>query len=186
MGSQKDVGRIKLNKKAIRQILHDDLRKRKTYAKFVSHRLKDEWKQRRLASCQDCIQTCQDNPSFLDCTLTGDELWVFQYDPEMKCQNIQWTSKSSSKPKIFRLQKTKIKTMVIIFDKQGVILTEFVSERQIVNSAFCVEVIWRSLKRISPVKLQFRADDNLFLLHDNAHFHSALVAMKHFWPNIVL
>jgi hypothetical protein len=27
----------------------------------------DEQKQRRLSSCQDFVQTCQDNPSFLDC-----------------------------------------------------------------------------------------------------------------------
>jgi hypothetical protein len=35
-------------------------------AKFVPHRLTDEQKQQGLASCQDYIQTCQDNPSFLD------------------------------------------------------------------------------------------------------------------------
>jgi hypothetical protein len=140
IGSKND-GRIKLDKKAIRQILHEDLRKRKTYAKFVPHRLTDERKQRRLASCQDCIQTCQDNPSFLDCTVTGDESWAFQYDPETKRQSMQWTSKSSSRPKTFRLQKTKIKTMILFFDKQCVIHKEFVPEGQRVNSAFYVEVI---------------------------------------------
>jgi hypothetical protein len=51
----------------IRRILHEDLLKRKISAKFVSHRLTEEQKQQRLTSCQDFIQTNQDNASFLDC-----------------------------------------------------------------------------------------------------------------------
>jgi histone-lysine N-methyltransferase SETMAR len=66
---------LNINKETIRQILHDDLRKRKICAKFVPHSLRDEQKQRRLISCQGFIQTCQDNPSCLDCIVTGDESW---------------------------------------------------------------------------------------------------------------
>jgi hypothetical protein len=69
----------------IRQILHEDLRKRKICATFVPHSLTDEQKQRRLTSCQVFIQSCQENPSFLDCIVIGDESWIFQYDPEKKC-----------------------------------------------------------------------------------------------------
>jgi histone-lysine N-methyltransferase SETMAR len=79
--------KLNINKETIRQILHEDLRKRKICAKFVPHSLTDEQKQRRLTSCQDFIQSCQDNPSFLDCIVTGDESWVFQYDPETKCHH---------------------------------------------------------------------------------------------------
>jgi hypothetical protein len=44
----------------------------------------------------------------------------------------------------FRLQKSKIKTMLItFFDKQGVTHLESVSEGQTANSAFYVEVIGR-------------------------------------------
>jgi hypothetical protein len=52
---------LNINKETIRQILHEDLRKRKICAKFVPHSLRDEQKQRRLTSAQDFIQTCQDN-----------------------------------------------------------------------------------------------------------------------------
>jgi hypothetical protein len=63
---------------------------------------------------------------------------------------MQWTSKSSPRPKHFHLQTFKIKTILITFvDKQGVIHKEFVPEGQTVNSAFYVEVIGRLLKRIS-------------------------------------
>jgi transposase len=81
---------LNINKDTIRQILHEDLRKRKICAMFVPH---------SLTSCQDFTQTCQNNPSFLDLILTGDVL----YDPETKRHNMQWTSKSSPRPKTFRL-----------------------------------------------------------------------------------
>jgi transposase len=75
---------LNINKETIRQILHEDLRKRKICAKFVPHSITDEHKQRRLKSCQDFIQTLQDSPSFIDCIVTGDESRVFQYDSETK------------------------------------------------------------------------------------------------------
>jgi hypothetical protein len=63
---------------------------------------------------------------FLDCIVTGDESWVFHYDPEMKRQSLHWTSKLSPRPKNFGLQKSKIETMLFtFFDKQDVIHKEF-------------------------------------------------------------
>jgi hypothetical protein len=92
---------LNINKETIRQILHEHLRKRKISTKFVQHNLTDKQKLRRLTPCQDFIQTCEGNPTFLDCIVTGDESWLFQYDPETKSQSMQWTSKSSPRPKIF-------------------------------------------------------------------------------------
>jgi hypothetical protein len=56
---------LNTNKETIRQILRQDLRKRRICTKFVPHRLTGEQKQRRLTSCQGFIQTCQDNHKFL-------------------------------------------------------------------------------------------------------------------------
>jgi histone-lysine N-methyltransferase SETMAR len=130
-----------INKKTIYQILPEELRKRKICAKVVPHSPKDEQKQRRLTSCQGFIQACQDNPSFLDCIVTGDESWVFQYAPEKKHQRMQWTSKSSPRPKMFRLQKSKIETILItFFDKHGVIHKKFAPQEQTVNTLRLSEV----------------------------------------------
>jgi hypothetical protein len=52
-----------ISKETIRQILREHLRERMIYA--MQSRLTEEQKQRRLASCQELIQTCQGNPSFL-------------------------------------------------------------------------------------------------------------------------
>jgi hypothetical protein len=74
----------------------------------------------------------------------------------MKHQSLQQTSKSSPRPKKFRLLKSIIKTMLItFFDKQGVVHKEFVPKGHTVCSAFYIEVIGRLLKRISRVRPQF-------------------------------
>jgi hypothetical protein len=57
---------LNISKETIRQIIHEDLRKRNLYAKFVPHRLTDQQKKRRLTSRRNFVQTCQDNPNFLD------------------------------------------------------------------------------------------------------------------------
>jgi transposase len=55
------LDKLNNNMETIRQILHENLRKRMICAKFVPHSLTDEQKQRRLTSCQDFLKTCQEN-----------------------------------------------------------------------------------------------------------------------------
>jgi hypothetical protein len=35
----------------------------------------------------------------LDRIITGDESWCFQYEPEKKCQSMQWKTSASLRPK---------------------------------------------------------------------------------------
>jgi hypothetical protein len=89
---------------------------------------------------------------------------------------MQWTSKSSPRLKKIRLQKSKIKTVLILFFyNQDVIHKEFVPEVQTVNSVFYVDVIGRLLNCIARVRPQFRAEGSWFFLHHNAPSRSTLV-----------
>ena len=63
----------------------------------------------------------------LENVITGDELWVFQYDPETKRQSRQWKSVSSPRPKKSRMQRSQVKAILItFFDHQGMVHHEFV------------------------------------------------------------
>jgi hypothetical protein len=87
--------------------------------------------------------------------------------------------KFTPRPKKFRLQESKIKTMLItFFCKQLLIHREFVPEEQTVTISFYVKVIERLLERIRRMKPQFRAEVCWFLLHYNAPAHSALVVKR--------
>jgi hypothetical protein len=54
---------------------------------------------------------------------------------------MEWRSPSSLQPKKSRLQKSKVKTMLIAFDSNGIIHKAFVPAGQTVNSAFYEEVL---------------------------------------------
>jgi hypothetical protein len=64
-GNQMVAHELNLSQETIRQILRENQQKRRICAKFVSHRLTGEQKQRGLTSWQYFIQTCQDNTNFL-------------------------------------------------------------------------------------------------------------------------
>ncbi|UYV61767.1 hypothetical protein LAZ67_1006433 [Cordylochernes scorpioides] len=70
-------------------------------------------------------QEYKPRPSFLtelSHNLTGDESWMFEYDPESKRQSCAWHTKSSPRPKKARISKSRIKTMIIVFfDIRGIV-----------------------------------------------------------------
>jgi len=54
---------------------------------MVPNELTKEQTQRRVTICQDLLERQDD---ILGRVITGDETWVYQYDPEMKRQSAQW------------------------------------------------------------------------------------------------
>ncbi|UYV64519.1 SETMAR [Cordylochernes scorpioides] len=81
----------------------------------------------------------------LNSVVTGDESWMFKYDPESKRQSCAWYTKSSPRLKKARMSKSCIKTMIIVFfDIRGIVHCEFVPQGQTVNSAIYLEVLRRS------------------------------------------
>ena len=62
-----------------------------------------EQKANRLEICQDLLGRLEIEPNFLDKVITGDESYVFDYDPETKRQSEEWHTKSSPHPKKARM-----------------------------------------------------------------------------------
>jgi len=61
----------------------------------------------------------------MDNVISGDETWIFQYDPETKRQSAEWHTQKSPRPKKARMSKSKIKTMLIVFfDRRGIVQKE--------------------------------------------------------------
>jgi hypothetical protein len=58
-----------------------------------------------------------------------DEMWIFQYDPEMKSQLMHWKTPTLPGMKKARISTSKAKAMMIIFfNIRGIIMTEWVPE----------------------------------------------------------
>ncbi|UYV66049.1 hypothetical protein LAZ67_3006289 [Cordylochernes scorpioides] len=64
-----------------------------TPAKFIPRFLTNEQKLCRLATCEDMMEMTRTNPEWKDKIITGDETWVYGYDPETKPQSAEWRVK---------------------------------------------------------------------------------------------
>ena len=87
--------------------------------------------------------------TFLGLVITGDETWVYQYDPETKRQSAQWKTANSPRPKNFRRSKRRVKTTLLtFFDIRGIVHYEFVPTEQTVNQVYCLEVMERPRENV--------------------------------------
>ncbi|UYV84533.1 hypothetical protein LAZ67_X002487 [Cordylochernes scorpioides] len=136
-------------------IVTEDLQMRKVCAKLVTKVLTQDQKELRVLRCPELLDLIQNEPGFLNSVVTGDESWMFEYDPESKRQSCAWHTKSSPRPKKARKSKSRIKTMIIVFfDIRRIVLR-------------------RLKRRIARVKTDIK--DTVKLHHDNATSHTAFI-----------
>jgi hypothetical protein len=65
-------------------ILTDDLNTRRVSAKFVPRVLTIEQKEHHLSFATDLLHEAETDGNFMEGIITGDETWVYGYDPETK------------------------------------------------------------------------------------------------------
>ena len=156
-----------IDKELVRSILVDNLGMRKVCAKMVPRLLSEDQKTRRLHVCQDILQQLQTDATLLEKVITGDELWIFEYDPETKRQSCQWKSPDSPRPKKARMQKSQVKVMLIMlitfFDHQGMVHHEYAPHDQTVNQHFYKEVLTRLMAKIRRKRRELWAASNTWI-----------------------
>ena len=62
---------------------------RKICAKILSRLLNEGQKERRVQVCQDMLELLETEPNLLKRVATGDESWIFEYDPLTKRQSLE-------------------------------------------------------------------------------------------------
>jgi len=106
---------VNIGKDTVRKIVVEDLRKWKICSRFVPHSLTPEQEDRRIAACRDLIATADSDLDFLKKIVTGDETWCFAYDPTTKRQSAAWVGETLPRVKKMQFQKSRVKTMLVIF-----------------------------------------------------------------------
>ena len=166
---------VGMNHNAVWEIITEDLGMRKICAKMVPKLLSNDQKDRRKQVCQDIIERLETDPDLLRRVITGDETWVFEYDPETKRQSLQWKSRGSPRPKKARQSKSKTKVMLIIFfDVRGIVHMEFIPEGQTVNQHVYKGILQRLLRSVRDKRRELWENNSWLLHHDNAPAHTAL------------
>ncbi|UYV64088.1 hypothetical protein LAZ67_2006536 [Cordylochernes scorpioides] len=73
----------------IGRIVTEDLKLKKNPAKFIPRFLTNEQKLCRLATCEDMLEMTRTDPKCKDKMITGDDTWVYGYNPENKRQSAE-------------------------------------------------------------------------------------------------
>ena len=77
----------------------EDMNLRKVSAKFVPKLLTEQQKELRKEISEDMLDLANHDPEFIKTIITGDETWVYGYDPATKFQSSQWKHQESPRPK---------------------------------------------------------------------------------------
>lgn len=158
-------------------ILTEKLHMRRVAAKMVPRLLTADQKERRMVAAIEILEMLGENPELLENVVTGDETWVYGYDPETKLQSSQWKKPNEPRPKKARqCRMTGVKVMLItFFDCKGIIHYEFVPRGTTVTGLWYRDL----LKRVKKAYKRKREGNEFILHHDNAPSHSSFVVQQY-------
>ena len=139
-----------MNSERVWRIITEDPGMRKICVKMVPRLLNEGQKEWRVQVCQDILEQLKTEPNLLNRIVTGDESWIFEYDPLTKQQSLEW--KSALSPRLKKARGFKLKTMVMLvafFDVHGIVHPEFFPRGQIFNQHVyknILQILMRSVK----------------------------------------
>ncbi len=150
-----------------------DLKLSKVAGKFVPRQLTLDQRTRRIAISQQWLDSVEDNPDIVRHIITGDESWVWAYEPETKRDSCQWINpKSENRPQKFRRLRSTLKVMIcVFFDVQGIIHVEFLTTR--VTAEVYIDILMHLRDSIRQKRPHLWTEHNWILLDDNASVHTA-------------
>ncbi|UYV72340.1 hypothetical protein LAZ67_9002705 [Cordylochernes scorpioides] len=123
---EQDTG---ISKTTIGRIVTEDLKLKKTPAKVIPRFLTNEQNLCRLATCEDMLEMTRTDPEWKDKIITGDETWVYGYDPEAKRHSAEWRGQGEPRPKKSRILKSRNK---VLLDNKGIVHHEYLPAGQTV------------------------------------------------------
>jgi len=168
------VEEVGISTGSVHSIVTDDLAMRRVSAKFVPKLLTMEQKQLRLEVSQDMLDYAESDPEFLNIVITGDESWVYGYDPETKAQSSQWQHSTFPRPKKASQVRNNVKVMLTVFFYScGVVHHKYAPQGQNSNKEYYLEVLRRLRDAVWRNRPDLWAMGTWQLHHDNAPAHSS-------------
>ncbi len=128
----------------------------------------------RVDCCQELLQESEESPTnFYDRIVTGDKTWVYYYDPLSQQEAKVWKRSDEETPTRLRQARSVGKIMMVIFwDKDGVLLTEYLQRGTTINGPYYASIIER-LRSVILEKRRGKVNLGVLFLHDNASVHKS-------------
>ena len=146
---------------------------------WVPHNLSEEQKRGMVDWCTYTLRKFDGGrfPRIWD-IVTGDDSWVYQYDPETKQQSAVWVFLDENPPVKFKRNRSASKQMIVcFFAKFGHVVTVSLEDRKTVTADWYVN---HYLPKVFQAWFKQRPRTGvrgLLLHHDNASEHTAAVTL---------
>ena len=168
---------LPISSSSVHRILTEKLDKKKMFSKWVPHLLTPEQKEARVKFSRQFLRRFRrEHNRFIDRIVTGDETWVYSWDPELKRQSAEWRDRDEPRPEKARRKQGSLKVMhIFFFDTSGVILRWPVPAGTTVNAQYYKMVLQDKLRPAIRKKRPGLLESGVIFHHDNAPVHTARV-----------
>ncbi|GFT08475.1 metabotropic glutamate receptor [Nephila pilipes] len=121
---------------SINKILHEHLSVKKICSRWIPHNLTNAQKTARVDWCKEMLEKyIQGTSKAVYNIYTGDESWIYAYEPETKQQSTVWVFQDEAKPtKVVRGRSTSKQMIACFFGINGHVATVALEQRRTVNS----------------------------------------------------
>ena len=163
------------------KILRDRLGLSKICTRWVPHLLTDEQKQSRVTLALQVIEKYDKcDPCCLQKIVTGDETWIYHFQPDSKAKNKVWVSSEGNRPVIVRRCKTSTRMLyAIFFDSKGPVLQIPVLKGSFVTEKSYRESVLTQLVDFYQKRRPRTGVRSIKLLHDNAPAHKSATVQEY-------
>lgn len=167
-----------ISRTAVSKILHEHLAVKKVCSRWIPHNLTIAQKQARVDWCKQMLKKFERGASrHVFNIVTGDESWIYSYEPETKQQSTVWVFQGEPNPtKVVRERSTSKQMVACFFGITGHIATIPVVERRTVNSTWYTTIALPEV--IGRLRIINRRRQ-IILHHDNASSHTSAETMEY-------
>lgn len=138
----------------VHSILHEHLGVRKLCARWIPHNLTVAQKKQRVTWCKATLKKFNRGASnLISHIVTGDESWIYCYDPETKQQSTVLVFRDEPNPtKVVRARSAAKRMVASFYGKAGHVATVALEDRNTVNAdwytTICRKLSMKSAKTI--------------------------------------
>ncbi|UYV68106.1 CLCN3 [Cordylochernes scorpioides] len=113
------------------------------------------------------LEMTRTDPEWKDKIITGDETWVYDYDPETKRQYAEWRGQGEPRPKKSRILKSRNKVLLVAFlDNKGIVHHEYLPAGQTGIKEMYLDIL-RHLREAIRKKIPEKWPNGDWILHHN-------------------
>ena len=147
----------------------------------MPHLLTDKQKQSQVRLASQVLEKYDKcDPRHLDEIVTGDETWIYHFQPDSKAKNKVWVSSVGDRPVIARRSKTSNHMLyAIFFDSKGPVLHIPVPKGSSVTGKFYRESVLTQLVDFYQKRRPRTGVRGIKLLHDNAPAHKSTTVQEY-------